>query len=195
MRRILTGLVVLALAIVAPAADADPAAADGPCNVNEPVVGPFWFASLNAQWVTGTRKVLAVSEPWNDTSWTYLWDQNYNTNQLWSFCVVGYSPERQRNIYQMRLASNPGLCLSDYGQGSAAQLDDCLPQADWQTWQQWELVYLGDQFIPYEGTWASTYAIWNSGSQLCMDVAWQAVDNGSYVITWPCNGQNNQIWF
>lgn len=186
---------LLSITVVAIVASPGSASADDRCDPNSSYEGPYWWSGVGATSANGGRTALAVSPPWDSSSYAYIWSINYDLRQLWSFDCVGYSDYRQRNIYQVRLASSQDSCLSDYGQGTAAVLDDCLPQASWQTWQQWELVYLGQEWIPSEGVYRSTYAIWNSGSGLCLDVAGAATYNGATVVTWPCHGGPNQRWF
>jgi hypothetical protein len=196
MKRRTSVLAVLLLlaSLVSVVATQSPASADDRCDPNSSYAGPYWWASVGATNANGGRMVLAVSPPWNSDSYAYIWSMNYDTRQLWYFDCVGYSDYRQRNIYQVRLASSPDSCLSDYGQGAPALLDDCQPP-DWQTWQQWELVYLGQEWIPSEGRNEYAYAIWNSGSGLCLDVYNAQTNSGATVITWPCHGGPNQRWF
>jgi hypothetical protein len=61
--------------------------------------------------------------------------------------------------------------------------------------QQWEMVYLGEQYIGAEGRTESYYAFYNSLTGLCMDVYGGATAEGSRLTTWPCHGGPNKDWY
>ncbi len=70
VKRLLMVLVVVAGALIVPVLTSSPAAAaDTACSVNEAWRGPYWWGGVDATNKSGSRKVLAVSSPWQVQSY------------------------------------------------------------------------------------------------------------------------------
>ncbi|GIF63573.1 hypothetical protein Ais01nite_16080 [Asanoa ishikariensis] len=164
---------------------ATPAAAAAVCNDNDPLRGPYWWAGVDAVADSGTRKVLAVSDPWAQNSTTYIWDYNNDNRQKW------YMDCTSDGVYFMRLASNTALCLTDRGAGFAAVIWPC----GWSDpGMYWEQHGAGQAYTVYDG-FASSYRFVSFHSRRCLDVFNGDSGNGTMVTTWNCNGLNNQRWY
>jgi hypothetical protein len=110
MRVVRTTLTVLTmLAAVLVALPATPASAAPACTVGS-FSPAYWWANVNATEVSGSRKVLAVSAPWDATSYAYIWGYNGELRQQWRMRCEGRT-NRNTNLYTFHLASNTSLCL------------------------------------------------------------------------------------
>jgi hypothetical protein len=200
-RRLMMVLALVALAVAVPAVSASPASAASKCSFGEQR-GPYWWGAAGANMNSWERKVMAVSQPWDASSTAYIWHDNNDSRQRWVMQCVGYSINRGRNIWQMRLASNTGLCLTDTGYMNAAALDPCQPVPNPvpgndpdPTLQMWEMVPGPTLLIEHDGGYQPTSAFFGSATGFCLDVSGGNAANGTPVISFPCTSGSNQQWY
>jgi hypothetical protein len=95
-----------------------------------------------------------------------LWDCNGNANQKFNYDSVN-----KAITYPAK-----ALCLESQGRGKSAQFANCAGDKK----QQWSI--------------QTNNVMKNEADGLCLDVSGPKSANGTAIITWDCNNNNNQQW-
>jgi hypothetical protein len=187
-RRIVSLVLGTALAavvsLVATTMSATPAQAASGCSG---YFGPYWFAGVDATNDAGHLKVLAVESPWTSGSHSYIWDYNNDLRQKWCLQRT-YQIVDDIYTYKFRLASDNTLCLGgSQSQGAWPVLGGCTAAAGAIEFHQ----YVAGTA---NGNEAYRFKAWPNETY-CLDVYNGDSANGTHVILWTCNGQDNQRWY
>lgn len=118
--------------------------------------------------------------------------QQEDPDQEWHFINVG------NGLYQLKNTAGTGNCLSAgpvVGAGQPFWQWSC--DASGVTGDPYELFYVTDtgHGLSIKNAGASDDSLASGGPPLCLDLAGYQIGNGSPIIEWPCNTDDNyQLW-